>query len=71
MSVMMLRRALCRNNISTLLRSSVTGTNAIQRSLSNYFPIDEHIYGLTEEQKQVITHFSSLSSFVCRTLSRK
>ena len=56
MSVMMLRRALCRNNISTLLRSSVTGTNAIQRSLSNYFPIDEHIYGLTEEQKQVITH---------------
>jgi len=31
----------------------VTGTNAIQRSLSNYFPIDEHIYGLTEEQKQL------------------
>jgi hypothetical protein len=56
MSAMALRGALYRNSISTLLRRSVTGTNAIQRSLSNYLPIDEHIYGLTEEQKQVITH---------------
>ena len=56
MSAMALRRAVCGNSVSTLLRSSVTVTNAIQRSLSNYFPIDEHIYGLTEEQKQVVTH---------------
>jgi hypothetical protein len=56
MSVMALRRAVCRNSVSTLLRRSVAVTNAIQRSLSNYFSIDEHIYGLTEEQKQVITH---------------
>jgi hypothetical protein len=56
MSAMALRRAMCGNSVSTLLRRSVTVTNAIQRSLSNYFSIDEHIYGLTEEQKQVITH---------------
>jgi len=47
------QRAMCGNSVSTLLRRSVTVTNSIQRSLSNYFPIDEHIYGLTEEQKQL------------------
>jgi len=57
---MALRRAVYRNGVATLLRRSVTATNAIQRSLSNYFPIDEHIYGVTEEQKQVVTHISSL-----------
>jgi hypothetical protein len=55
LSAMALQSALCRNGILTVLRS-VTVTNSIQRSLSNYFPVDEHIYGLTEEQKQVITH---------------
>jgi len=56
MSAMALRSAVYWNGVAALLRRSVTGTNAIQRSLSNYFPIDEHIYGLTEEQKQVVTH---------------
>jgi hypothetical protein len=56
MSAMALRGAVYRNSVSTLRRRLVTVTNAIQRSLSNYFSIDEHIYGLTEEQKQVITH---------------
>ena len=71
MSAMALRRAVYRNSVSTLLRRSVTVTNAIQRSLSNYFSVDEHIFGLTDEQKQVITYFSSLFNFVCRTLSTK
>jgi hypothetical protein len=53
---MALRRAVCRNNIATLLKGSVTVTSSVQRSLSNYFPIDEHVYGLTQEQQQVITH---------------
>jgi hypothetical protein len=55
-SAMALRRAVYRNNIATLLKRSVTVTSAVQRSLSNYFPIDEHIFGLTQEQTQVIKH---------------
>jgi hypothetical protein len=42
------------NIISSTLRRAVTVAQASQRSLSDYCSIDENIFWLSEEQKQVI-----------------
>jgi hypothetical protein len=51
--VMALGRVVLLNGASTLLRRAVA-ISAFGRSLSNYYPIDEHIFGLSEEQRLVI-----------------
>lgn len=50
---MALSKAVFVNRFSTLL-TRVAGSSASERRLSNYYPIDEHIFGLSEEQKLVI-----------------
>ncbi|KDR20512.1 isovaleryl-CoA dehydrogenase, mitochondrial [Zootermopsis nevadensis] len=47
---MALSKAVFVNRFSTLL-TRVAGSSASERRLSNYYPIDEHIFGLSEEQK--------------------
>jgi hypothetical protein len=51
-----LREVMLVYRVSTLLRRAGALSHASQRSLSNYYPIDEHLFGLTEEQKQVIRY---------------
>lgn len=50
---MALSKAVLVNRFSTLL-TRVAGSSTSERRLSNYYPIDEHIFGLSEEQKLVI-----------------
>jgi hypothetical protein len=42
------------NSVSSILRKVVAIVHTSQRSLSDYYSIDEHIFGLSEEQKQVM-----------------
>lgn len=56
MLTMALRTIVFGSRVSTLL-TRVVGSSASGRSLSNYYPIDEHISGLSEEQKLVIKHY--------------
>lgn len=53
--VMALMKVVLVNRASTLL-TKVVGSSAFERSMSNYYPIDEHIYGLSQEQKLVIKY---------------
>jgi hypothetical protein len=55
-SAMALQKAVYLNGVTNLLRRSVAVTHGTHRVLSNYFAIDEYIFGLTQEQKQVMTY---------------
>ncbi|GFG40427.1 hypothetical protein Cfor_01596 [Coptotermes formosanus] len=50
---MALQKAVYLNGVTNLLRRSVAVTHGTHRVLSNYFAIDEYIFGLTQEQKQL------------------
>jgi hypothetical protein len=54
MAVRAVSRTVFVNSVSSILRRVVTVVQASQRTLSDYCSIDEHIFWLSEEQKQVM-----------------
>jgi hypothetical protein len=62
---MAVRKAVLVNGVCSVLRRVVTVVQASQRSLSDYSSIDEHIFYLSEEQKQVMHLYFFRDSQIC------
>jgi hypothetical protein len=62
---MAVRKVVLVNSICCMLRRAVTIVQVSRRSLSDYYGIDEHLFGLSEEQKQVMHLYFFRYSQIC------
>jgi hypothetical protein len=62
---MSVRKALLVNTVSSILRRVASVVQVSRRSLSDYYSIDEHIFWLSEEQKQVMHLYFFRDSQIC------